>query len=180
MTNTTLVDLDMVGTALMNVRSTIKELTITAKFNWGNNCSLPNFNIDGSLTALVDFPRLERLEAPWEFLAASFKPSTGIQLKNIIPRNIQTLGFTDDFVDSDYTEWYEEFLYDLIAQLLQDQMAPRPSLRTIALQLNWTDGWEPGMRRQLGRLCAVHGIEASITKKQADRRRQTDETDSST
>jgi hypothetical protein len=91
-----LVDLDEVATALSHVRNTLKDLTISARCGTGwQHPNFPVLDMKGSLTALIDFCQLEKLQIPLLFLA-SFTPDTKIRLKDVVPRHIQSLTITDD------------------------------------------------------------------------------------
>ncbi|KAF1815697.1 hypothetical protein P152DRAFT_193451 [Eremomyces bilateralis CBS 781.70] len=89
--NTSLVELDKVGTSLFHVRNTLTELTISTQCDSWRYLYPPLLNTKGSLNALVGFCQLERLEIPLQFLAASFIPATAVQLKDVAPRHIQSL-----------------------------------------------------------------------------------------
>jgi hypothetical protein len=163
---TSLIDLDKIGTALVHVRNTLKELAISAIHDIGTGYEFPNLEIKGSLEALVDFAQLERLEITLQFLVASFTPATGIDLKDVVPRNIHSLIITDDLQgDCDQNEWKDADLYNIIALWLQDPRVPKPNLRTISLLFNLpVYDWDSTMRQALIKLFDEWGIEANITK----------------
>jgi hypothetical protein len=164
--NTSLVDLDGLGTALIHVRKTLKEFTISTSCDAGSNLEPPLLDIRGALIALVNFCQLEKLEIPLQFLVASFTPANGIQLKDVVPRHIHSLIITDDLEEQyEQNRWDDTALYNIISLWLQDFTAPKPNLRTISLLLNLTDdNWGPVMRAALTDLCGQCGFEAKITK----------------
>jgi hypothetical protein len=169
--NMPLVDLTKAGAALIHVRNTLKELTISAIHDWGDYIDSPLLDIKGSLKVLVDFCQLEKLEIPLHFLVASFIPATGIQLKDVVPRHIQWLIINDNLEDQEeQNKWDDKALYNAIALWLQNSSVPKPNLRTISLLLNQTKVyWGPRMRQALTELCDQCGFEAKITKVKEDR-----------
>jgi hypothetical protein len=122
----------------------------------------PYLYLKGSLKALTDFCQLEKLEIPLQFLLASFRPATGIQLKDMVPKYIQSLTITDDLQgQEEQNEWEDTELYNFIALWLQDWRVSKPNLRTIALLPNQSGyDWSFGIRPELKELCDQYGLEA--------------------
>jgi hypothetical protein len=167
---TALVDLDLLGTALNHVRSTLTELAIAVRSSPRSLLRFQDLKMTGSLKALVDFCQLETLEAPLQLLAASFKPENGIPLKNVVPRHIRSLVITDDLVNnSSENDWENTDVIDTIAQWLADRTVSKPNLRTISLSLqSYHSDWSDDMTLRLAELCSTWGVEANITKKDDD------------
>lgn len=96
---------------------------------------------------LVDFNQLESLDIPLPFLA-SFTPKTGIQLEDVVPRNIKHLRISDDLEMQEQYDWDGTSLLRAIESWLNSSRASNPNLSTISL---WVNGRIPtGALRQEG------------------------------
>lgn len=91
---------------------------------------LPVLEIKGSLAPLVDFNKLESLDLPLPFLA-SFTPKNGIQLKDVVPRNIKHLKITDNLAMQEQYEWDNTSILRAIESWLNSSRASSPNLSTI-------------------------------------------------
>jgi hypothetical protein len=165
--NTPLIDLDEVATALIHVRNTLKQLSITADCifhtGWGTS-EFPVLEIKGSLTPLVDFNQLESLDIPLPFLA-SFTPKTGIQLEDVVPRNIKHLRISDDLEMQEQYDWDDTSLLRAIESWRNSLRASNPNLSTISLWVNGKNSdWGPDTRGEFQTLCDKHGVRAKVGK----------------
>jgi hypothetical protein len=95
--------------------------------------NFPIFDMQGSLTALIDFCQLEKLKIPLPSLLAGFTPSTKIRLEDVAPRYIQSLTITDDLHLQKQNEWDDTVLLGAIESWLRNWRASNPNLTTISL-----------------------------------------------
>jgi hypothetical protein len=163
--HTSLIDLDEVATALIHVRNTLKELTISARCGTGRqHPNFPVLDMKGSLTALVDFCQLEKLHIPLPFLAG-FTPEAKIRLEDVVPRYIQSLTITDNLLQQKQNKWDGTAVLGAVESWLRNWRVSNPNLITISLLLLQTqEHWDPAIREELTKLSEQCGVKAEITK----------------
>lgn len=167
LSNTTLIDLDEVATALIHVRHTLKHLAITAGFTFRirrGYRDFPVLGIKGSLSPLVGFIQMERLEIPLPFLAG-FTPKARNRLEDVVPRNIRCLSISDDLQRQEKYEWDDTALVSTIESWLNGSRNSYPKLNAISLWLGGTvsDGGAE-IKGELTNLCNQYGLQAEINK----------------
>ena len=167
--NTSLVDLNEVANALSHVRSTLKELTISASsvMAW-SDLDLPFLDISGSLAGLADFGELEKFQVPLPFLV-KFSPEHATRLEDVVPKQLRYLTITDDLHLHEENEWTDTATLDVLRIWLRSLRVSNPHLNTFSLLLKETnDEWNPSIREELIRTGNQFGIKVEITKFLAD------------
>lgn len=177
---TPIINLTGIANAISNVRDSLTDLTITAETGMGiGNLYYPPIKVEGSLSAMVNFNMLRRLEIPWAFLVGFTQDTTRL-LQDMIPRNIEFLCITDDLASQNIDgntfdphmrgwplwEWEESAILSLLASWLKNWKNCTPYLRGVSLILDETDyeyyEWYPSMRQQFRYLGTRVGIEIEI------------------
>lgn len=148
-------------------RNSLKDLSITAEFSIRDEEETQDFPVldtKGSLTPLVDFNQLERLDIALPSLA-SFTPKTRIRLEDVVSRNIQHLQITDDLEMQEQYDWNDTSILRAIELWLNSSRASNPNLRSIYLWVNGKNSdWGPETRWGLHKLCDQHGVKVDVGK----------------
>ncbi|KAJ5628483.1 hypothetical protein N7490_010711 [Penicillium lividum] len=171
--NTPIVDLDSLGDAISHIRDTLKDLTIWANIEIGG-CDqfFSAIKLEGSLHALVNLDKLQRLQVPLGFLVG-FTQNTTKRLQDVLPRNIEFLTLTYDLwyhgeIGSEpwpRWEWEDHTVLGLLQSWLKDWKTCTPNIRGISVILDVEvvdDERCPSMRHQLMKLGAQCGIQLEI------------------
>ncbi|KAK3935293.1 hypothetical protein QBC46DRAFT_422900 [Diplogelasinospora grovesii] len=156
--NTGIIDLDQNGAAISYVRSTLTDLTIIAGY-----CMYDRVTSKGSLRALVQCDKLKSLEAPWPFLMG-WLPEGAMQLKDVMPRNIEFLTITDDMSLEDDYKWHDDDAkLQKIQSWLENWRTHTPHLRCVALGIRDSSdyGWDE-IRDEFKELSARVGMRIEV------------------
>ncbi|KAI5924064.1 hypothetical protein F4810DRAFT_665501 [Camillea tinctor] len=115
---TPLINLDQISADLAHVRHTLTDLTITATCEY-DEIDYPPLQTHGSLSSIVDFEMLKRLQIPLAFLLG-FPSETTRRLGDTLPRNIETLCITEDLSERDENYWGEADVFEAIESWISD------------------------------------------------------------
>ncbi|KAL4886173.1 hypothetical protein BJY04DRAFT_213707 [Aspergillus karnatakaensis] len=167
------VELDQLTHALSPIRSTLTNLTLKADAIGGPFD--PGVKLKGSMSGIVEFDRIKRLQAPLALLVW-FPKNTATRLRGLIPRNLELLVLTDELRyqnidghdhDCPQWEWDDYAILDLVRTWLEDDAGVPPHLRQIALmfrEIEHDEGeWSLGMQDRLRELGDRAGIQAKLT-----------------
>lgn len=160
------VDLDELSTALTHVSDTLTSLSLKATMEDGDWQEKPPITLKGSLRQLQNLPRLQKMRAPLEYLAASFDSGSGIPFTDVLPINLESLTITDDFEGSWLVyNWTDSETYLHIARWLANPSRPQRQIREVMLSFEQTDDqWLPDARKAFVELCKPHDIQGRVHK----------------
>ena len=170
---TSVIDLDRIAEALISIRDTLTDLAIEAEAQSLQAEWVP-LTITGSLQALANFDKMERLELPQCFLYGGFTSTEAKPIAHLLPRNIQYLAITDELWDNENYQWdlKEEHLEESITMWLSDWRTSTPNLRTFHLRSHdcrsVNDRWSVEIYLNLRMMCKSVGVEMEITRAYED------------
>ena len=166
------IDLTKLGTALVQVRTTLQHLSLSIYFYAITALEVDDdeyHGIRGPPFLFESFDKLHYLEIPFVFLFGPHQaPFPG--LENLLPRSVRHLYLRDDMGTSSYYEWTASACLAKITELLarRDQLAP--CLESITLRLTESDEseWDEGEQNELRHLCSVAGLDCIVSKVLSD------------
>ncbi|KAL4910705.1 hypothetical protein BDW74DRAFT_172176 [Aspergillus multicolor] len=168
--------LPQITAALEQVKSTLRDLIITAFCSNANDPFIPAVTTQGldSMKALVSFDMLRNLQIPLEFLVG-FAQDTTKRLVDVLPPNLQTLTLTDDLAlqNEDHLteelpewEWTDHAIIDLLEAWLMDRNSDISRLRHVTLRLEHIDTdmnqWMPAACHRLWEMGTRVGIPVEL------------------
>lgn len=160
------IDLDELSKALTHVSDTLTSLSLRASMEEGDWQEKPPISLKGSLRQLTQLHYLRQLQAPLEYLVASFDAGSGIPFADVLPINLESLTITDNFEGSWLVyNWTDSKTYLRIAQWLGNPSRPQRRVRKLILSFEQTDDqWLPDAREAFVELCKCHNVEGSVRK----------------
>lgn len=163
------IDLGRFAQAISQVRGTLSDLVITAYVDAHHD--EPEICIIGDLTSLVSFDNLVYVEVPVPVIMGTFSINTTRRLEDTLPRNIEHLALTDDFLFEGENEWDSDDIFRLLESWLDSKCLGQasPRLGRISTKI-WRDGrsardrgeWGRPMREKVRGLCAAAGVDYGV------------------
>ncbi|TKX20258.1 hypothetical protein C1H76_7558 [Elsinoe australis] len=174
--DTSVVDLDQIITTLGHIRNTLEDLKIEG-FCLSDGDVLPFFDVKGSFEGLRRFYYLKHLDIPLPFLA-TFAPSTGILIKNMLPENVERLAITDTFWPHEcyrpgieyavyQDEWEFPEIMTALNSFLYNWKGSHPSLKGLEIGVDQMDEWEKPDWDAFASLTPEHGLPIKVSKRWA-------------
>lgn len=159
---TKIIDLDKIAEALLPVRETLMDLTITADLYILDGEDPPAMN--GSLEAIVNFNKLKRFEVPQVMMNGRFTPPMVKPFAQILPKNIESIIITEKLKGWAEPELGDTDLVEPLRAWLSSWKMPTPNLQSISV-LVWASDyeWGPEIRKELKEICDGAGISLDIT-----------------
>ncbi|MCJ1345526.1 hypothetical protein MMC31_003733 [Peltigera leucophlebia] len=161
-------DLTILGKALVQVRTTLRHLSLSilfyAKYTQDVDDN-PHHGTIGPPISFKSFDKLEYLEIPFVILFGQF-PSRFPGQENLLPQCLRHLCLRDDMATSTYYEWTASVCLTKIMELLahRDRFAPCLESITLRLRESKESEWDEGQQDELRDLCSVAGLDCSISK----------------
>ncbi|MCJ1347110.1 hypothetical protein MMC31_005331 [Peltigera leucophlebia] len=161
-------DLTRPGKALVQVRATLRHLSLSILFStWDDD---EYYGTNGPPFLFKSFDKLEYLEIPFVILFGKY-PGPFSGLENLLPQFLRHLCLRDDMATSTYYEWKATVCLAMITQLLayRDRLAPCLESITLRLRESEESEWDEIQQDELRRLCCAAGLGCSISKVLPDR-----------
>lgn len=161
-------DLTILGKALVQVRTTLRHLSLSILFYANTALEVDDDRYHGisNLPFLFEsFDKLEYLEVPFVILFGPHQARFP-GLENLMPQFLRHLCLRDDMGTSTYYEWTASTCLVKIRDMLarRDQLAPHLESITLRLRESEESEWDEGEQDELRRLCSVAGLDCTVSK----------------
>ncbi len=166
-------DLTELGKALVQVRTTLRHLSLSILFYANTVLEMDDdryYGINSPPFLFESFDKLEYLEIPFVILFGPHQARFP-GLENLLPQFLRHLCLRDDMGTSTCYEWTASACLAKIKELLVRRDHLAPSLESITLRLRESEEseWDEGEQDELRRLCSVAGLDCGVSKVLPDR-----------